>query len=73
MLLIITYILKIYYNSGVTHLLAHNELFIEKKHTKISVYPSWLSSFILLGELAHSAEQVPTVWYVIPTRQMVLF
>ena len=40
MLLIITYILKIYYNSGVTYLLAHNELFIEKKHTKISVYPS---------------------------------
>ena len=34
MLLIITYILKIYYNSGVTHLLTHNydnELFIEKK------------------------------------------
>ena len=73
MLLIITYILKIYYNSGATHVLAHNELFIEKNNTKISVYPSWLSSFILLGELPHSAKQVPTVWYVIPTQQMVLF
>ena len=38
--LIITYILKIYYNSGDTHLLTNNELFIEKTHTKISVYPS---------------------------------
>ena len=31
MLLIITYILKMYYNSGVTHLLTQNELFIEKQ------------------------------------------
>ena len=31
MLPIITYILKIFYHSSVTHLLAHNELFIEKK------------------------------------------
>ena len=73
MLLIITYILKIYYNSGVTHLLTENKLFIGKNNTKISVYPSWLSCFILLGELPHSAEQVPTVWYVISTQQMVLF
>ena len=34
MLLIITYILKIYYNSGVTHLLTHNELFIKKTPQK---------------------------------------
>ena len=34
MLLIIKYILKIYYNSGVTHLLTHNELFIEKNTLK---------------------------------------
>ena len=40
MLLIIIYIVKIYYNSGVTHLLTHNELLIEKKHIKISAYPS---------------------------------
>ena len=30
MLLIITYIVQIYYNSGVTHFLPHNEHFIEK-------------------------------------------
>ena len=30
MLLIITYIVKIYYNSDVTHFLTHNELFLEK-------------------------------------------
>ena len=40
MLLIITYIVKLYYNSGVTHFLPHNELFIEKNNTKISAYPS---------------------------------
>ena len=43
MLLLITYILNIYYNSGVTHLLTYNhdnKLFIEKNNTKISVYPS---------------------------------
>ena len=70
MLLIIKYILKIYYNSGVTHLLTHNELFIEKKTLK---HPSWLSCLILLGKLPHSAKQVPTVWYAISTQQMVFF
>ena len=73
MLLIITYIVKIYYNSDVTHFLPHNELFIEKNNTKISAYPSWLSCFILVGELPHSAERVPKVWYVIPSQQMLLF
>ena len=34
MLLIITYILKIYYNSGFTHLVTRNELFIETKTLK---------------------------------------
>ena len=33
-LLIITYIVQIYCNSGVTHFLPHNELFIEKTTLK---------------------------------------
>ena len=34
MLLITTYIVQIYYNSGATHFLPHNELFIEKTTLK---------------------------------------
>ena len=48
MLLHITYILKIYYNCGVTHLVTHkhdNKLFIEKNPTKISVYPALICDF----------------------------
>ena len=47
MLLFITYIVKIYYNSGVTHFfLPHNELFIEKttlkyQHTLVDFHVSF--------------------------------
>ena len=46
MLLDINYIVEIYYNSGVTHLLPHDELFIEKttlkyQHTLVDFHVSF--------------------------------
>ena len=46
MLLIITYFVKIYYNSGVDHFLTHNDIFIEKttlryQHTLVDFHISF--------------------------------